>query len=284
MTKDEVIGRLKEHVAAVVGERNPLTAPARHAEVRDYVAASLSSLKLGKLRRQVFNWASVEGINFVLEIPGRQEGLPGIVGAHYDSVSGSPGADDNASGVAILLELGRSLVEEPPLHTLWLVAFDLEEWGGGRGGSRALARELKQERQRPGWMVSLEMLGYRRREAGTQHFPLPVRLFYPRRGDFILVISNTGARRLAKRMAQTLCQAGVKAERFIVAARGWLILPTRFSDQSAFWDMGVPGVMLTDTSWYRNPNYHSATDTTDTLDFEFMADIAAGLAPFLREA
>ena len=282
MTKHEEIDRLKRYVVNTVGERNPFTASVRHREVRDYLEVSLNLLKVGTFRRHVFNWASVEGVNLILEIPGKKEGLLGLIGAHYDTVSGSPGADDNSSGLAVLLELGRCLSEEPPLHTTWLVAFDLEEWGWG--GSKLLAQEMKQNHQRPSWMVSLEMLGYRRREAGTQSFPFPLKLFYPNRGDFIFLVGNTRARQLISSMRRAFKKAGTKTERLIVPGNGWLIPPSRFSDQAAFWDIGVAGVMLTDTSWYRNPNTHTATDTVDTLDFEFMAEIVAGLFAFVHEA
>jgi aminopeptidase YwaD len=282
MATNEAIGPLKRHVSNTVGERNPFTAPARYHEVQEYIEAEMGSLKAGVLRRHAFNWSSAEGVNFILEIPGKLEGAAGLIGAHYDSVAGSPGADDNSSGVAVLLELGRRLAAEPPLHSVWLVAFDLEEWG--MGGSKKLAQELKRNHQRPNWMVSIEMVGYRRREAGTQHFPFPIRFFYPNRGDFILLVGNNRARKMISGIEKSFQEANVKAEHLFVACNGWLIPPSRFSDQAAFWDTGVAGAMLTDTSWYRNQNYHSAADTIDTLDFEFMADILAGMSAFAHKA
>jgi aminopeptidase YwaD len=282
MITNEAIGRLKRHALNTVGERNPFTAPARYREVQEYIEAEMSSLKVGVLRRHSFNWSSVEGVNIILEIPGKLEGAAGLIGAHYDSVAGSPGADDNSSGVAVLLELGRRLAAAPPLHSIWLVAFDLEEWG--MGGSKMLAQELKRNHQKPKWMVSIEMVGYRSREAEMQHFPFPFRFFYPNRGDFILLVGNNRARKLISGIERSFQKTNVKAEHLLVACNGWLIPPSRFSDQAAFWDTGVAGVMLTDTSWYRNPNYHSAADTIDTLDFEFMADILAGMSAFAYKA
>lgn len=277
---EEICASLVSHVRHVEGERNPFTAPTRHREVQGYVEESLGSLGVGTLRRHPFTWQGVEGLNLILQLPGREGGLPVLIGAHYDSVPGSPGADDNASGVAVLLELARLLGEEPPQRTVWLVAFDLEEWG--MRGSRALARELTQDGPRPYWMASLEMVGYRRRERGSQRYPFPFRWFYPDRADFILLLGNTKAHRLMARMADAFQKACVKTERFTVPCKGWVIPPTRFSDQAPFWDMGVAGVMLTDMAWFRNPNYHGPTDTIDTLDFTFMAEIALGLASFLR--
>ena len=133
-------------------------------------------------------------------------------------------------------------------------------------------------------MVSIEMVGYRRREAGTQHFPFPIRFFYPNRGDFILLVGNNRARKMISVIEKSFQEANVKAEHLFVACNGWLIPPSRFSDQAAFWDTGVAGAMLTDASWYRNQNYHSAADTIDTLDFEFMADILAGMSAFAHKA
>ena len=278
--REERAASLAAHVRSLEGERNPFTAPAKHREVQGYLERTLGAMAPAKLRRHSFRWQGVEGLNLVLEVPGRQAGPPVLVGAHYDSVPGSPGADDNASGLAVMLELARILVAEPPLHPAWLVAFELEEWG--MVGSRALAAELKRDGPRPSWMASLEMLGYRRREARTQSYPFPFQWFYTDIGDFILMLGNIKAHRLMGRMAQAFHHVGVKTERFTVPLKGFAIPASRLSDQSPFWDIGVAGVMITDSAWLRNPNYHAATDTADTLDFEFMSGILRALAGLLQ--
>ena len=223
----------------------------------------------------------IEGLNLILEIPGKQAGPPILIGAHYDSVPGSPGADDNASGVAALMELARRFVEDPPGRPVWLVAFDLEEWG--MRGSRALAEEFKRDGPRPSWMASLEILGYRRPEPKSQRYPFPFGWFYPDRGDFILMLGNVRAHRLMGRMAETFHRVGMRTERFTLPFNGWVIPASRLSDQSPFWDIGVAAVMLTDTAWLRNPHYHRSTDTADTLDLEFMAGTVEGLEKFIRD-
>ena len=213
-------------------------------------------------------------------MPGKEAGPIILIGAHYDSVPGSPGADDNASGTAVLLELARLLSEEPPQGPVWLVAFDLEECG--MRGSKALAQELKQHGPRPSWMASLEMVGYRCLQPRSQTYPFPFNWFYTDRGDFILMLGNTKAHFLMGRMARTFHRAGVRTERFTVPFKGRALPASRLSDQAAFWDIGVAGVMVTDTAWLRNPNYHSATDRRDTLDLEFMTELVEAFASFLQ--
>ena len=248
--------------------------------MQSYLEERLGSLRAGTLRHHPFTWEGLQGLNLILDVPGRESGRPVLIGAHYDTVPGSPGADDNASGVAVLLELAKLLDAEPPRYPVSLVAFDLEEWG--MIGSRALARELKRQGPKPSWMASLEMVGYRRREPGSQLYPFPFCWFYPDRADFILLLGNTRAHRLLKHMARVFEEGGVKTERFTVPLRGWAIPPSRLSDQAPFWDIGIAGVMVTDTAWFRNPHYHAPTDRTDTLDFAFMTDIVTGLAAILR--
>jgi Zn-dependent M28 family amino/carboxypeptidase len=248
--------------------------------VRAYLEETLSALGSAALRKHRFTWQGVEGLNLVAEMPAMETGRPILIGAHYDSVPGSPGADDNASGVAVMLELARLLDREPVRRPVWLVAFDLEEWG--MRGSAALAEELKRTGPRPSWMASLEMLGYRRVEPRTQAYPFPFGWFYPNRGDFVLMLGNFPAHRLMGRMARVFDRCGVRTERFTVPLRGWAIPGSRLSDQSPFWDMGVAGVMLTDTAWLRNPHYHGPTDRADTLDLGFMADTVEALGDVLR--
>jgi len=271
---------LSSHVQHLEGERNPFSAPRHHGEVREYLEETLAALGAGTMRRHSFTWQGAEGVNLILELPGRDPQPPIILGAHYDSVPGSPGADDNASGVAVLLELGKLLTLQPPQQPVWLVAFDLEEWG--MRGSRALVQELRRNGPKPSWMLSLEMVGYRSRELGSQRYPFPFRWFYPNTADFILLLGNVKAHRLMRRMAEALRTSDVKTERFTVPFKGWIIPQTRFSDQSPFWDMGVAAIMMTDTAWNRSPHYHRSTDTAETLDIGFMADITRGLATLLQ--
>lgn len=278
--EQEIRNNLAGHLSELEGERNPFNATIKHNQVRAYLEENLASLSSGNLRQHAFNWSGVQGINLVLEVPGREPGAPILIGAHYDSVPGSPGADDNASGVAVLLELARLLHGGSPRSPVWLVAFDLEEWG--MRGSQALARELRSNRSKPRWMASLEMVGYRSIEANSQRYPFPFRWFYTDRGEFILLLGNLRAHRVLRKMARVLETAGLRTERFTVPFRGWAIPPSRLSDHSPFWDIGVPAIMVTDTAWFRNPNYHSSTDRIETLDIAFMASIVKGLALLIQ--
>lgn len=275
--QEEVSRRLADHVRMIEGERNPFTAPTKHMAVQQYIEDCMASL--GPVTRHTFEFHGIEGINLLQELSGTDDGPPVLIGAHYDSVPGSPGADDNASAVAVLLELSRMLSEEPLRLPVWLVAFDLEEWR--MQGSKALARSIKRDRRKLSWMASLEMVGCRHKEPGTQSYPFPFGFFYPNTADFILLLGNMKAHGLLKRMASGFQEAGVKTQRFTVPFNGWAIPPTRLSDQSPFWDIGVAGVMVTDTAWNRNPNYHKSTDTIDKLDFDFMAGITQGLKQIL---
>lgn len=281
-SRDALCASLVTHVQQVIGERNPFSGRSRHIEVRSYLEATLAKLGSGAVRRHRFDWEGVVGLNLILELEGQTPGPPVLIGAHYDSVPGSPGADDNASGVAVMLELARALAQQPPRQPVWLVAFDLEEWG--MRGSRALAAELRRDGPKPDWMVSLEMVGYRRSDRGSQRYPIPFRWFYPNTADFILLLGNTRAHGRMRRVSRGLEKfGGVKTVRFTVPLKGWLIPPTRLSDQSPFWDIGVAAMMMTDTAWLRSPHYHKPTDTADTLDVQFMADITTGLASLLQQ-
>lgn len=203
-----------------------------------------------------------------------------IVGAHYDAVPGSPGADDNASGVAVLLEVARLLVGRVPAH-LRLCAFGTEEVQGTEDkGSFALARALRERGALVGGMLSLEMLGYFRETPGSQRFPLPgMGLCYGRRGDFLAVVSDWGALRFVRRMARTLRRAGGVPVRSFC---GPAAMPgIHWSDHASFRRLGTPAAMLTDTAFHRNPNYHRGSDLPATLDYGRMAEAARMLATAL---
>ena len=280
ISTQNTISFLFDHLHALEGDRSPLSAPDRHLQVREYLEETLRLL--GAVRRQFFAWNSLVGVNLILELPGSDRtASPIIIGAHYDTVPGSPGADDNASGVAVLLELARVLSSAPSRHPVWLVAFDLEEFG--TIGSQVLARSIKENGPKPLWMASLEMVGYRSSARGTQRYPVPFRWFYRDRGDFLLLLGNLSAHRLMGPMARSLETASIMTQRFTMPFRGRLVPPSRFSDHAPFWDIGVSSIMITDTAWLRNPHYHAGSDTMETLDLSFMAGIVSGLAAFIKD-
>jgi Zn-dependent M28 family amino/carboxypeptidase len=196
-----------------------------------------------------------------------------LVGAHYDGPLHSPGADDNATGLAALVELAQHWARQPPRRPVWLVAFDQEELG--LLGSTALAAQLRASGQDLGLMVSLEMLGY---TSSQQRYPLAaMRHLYGERGDFLALVANLKALPLLPALARRLGRH-VPTKLLPVPRAGRLLPDVRRSDHSPFWDKGYAAVMATDTSFLRNPNYHQASDTIASLDLPFLTAVTTGLA------
>lgn len=203
-----------------------------------------------------------------------------IVGAHYDTQEGTPGADDNASGVAVLLELARLHAETRFRKTVRFVAFTLEESPFFRSrlmGSRVYARSLKARGEQVEGMIGLEMVGYYSQEKGSQSFPLFwLRWRYPTTGNFITVVSNSASESFQMRVRDGLkTHMGLPVETF---TGPWWIPGIDLSDHGSFWKEDYPAVMLTDTAFYRNPHYHEDTDRPDTLDYRAMAELVNGMA------
>jgi len=264
--------RLFEHLLTLAQPRHARWSPLGLLTVRDYVREQLG--RWGAVEEHGFGQDSDRGTNLILRLPGREPALePLLVAAHYDGPLQSPGADDNASAVAALLELAHTWSDAPPRRPVWLVAFDQEEWG--MLGSRALAGELRSQQVALALMVSLEMLGY---TAEEQRYPLPgMELLYGARGDFIAVVGNLDSRPVLEALRQRM-NLHVRTQVLPVPLRGRLLPEVRLSDHSSFWDEGYDAVMVTDTSFLRNPHYHKPTDTVATLDLPFLAAVTAALA------
>ena len=205
-----------------------------------------------------------------------------VVGAHYDTVPGSPGADDNASGVAVLLELAALLKNESlPVR---FVAFAHEEVAHSSGeemGSWAWAKRARERGERIDAMFSLEMLGYYSDAAGSQRYPPPLGLLYPDRGNFIAFVGDLGSRGLV-RQAIGIFRSTTKFPSEAVAAPSFIPGVT-WSDHWPFRQHGYRAIMLTDTAFNRNPHYHRPSDTPDKLDYDRMARVTLGLAAMLKE-
>ena len=245
--------------------------------VRSYLREQLAAL--GPLQEHQFGSGRDPGTNLILRLPGQRGSLaPLLVAAHYDGPPNSAGADDNASGVATLLELARGWAAEPPRRPVWLVAFDQEELG--LLGSRALAADLRATNQRLRLMVSMEMLGYR---APIQSYPLAgMDALYGRRGDFIAVVATIATAALLPAMVWRM--GGQVPTRLLpVPWRGRLLPEVRRSDHAPFWDAGYKALMVTDTAYLRNPHYHKGSDTIASLDLPFLAAVTeairSGLTP-----
>ncbi|MBH8566919.1 M28 family peptidase [Nostoc sp. CENA67] len=275
--------RLQTHLSQIARERDPYMATAGHFFVQEYI------------RQQLAQWGSVEihtflvgrktCQNLILNLPSQAEGKktdlsPILIGAHYDAVPGTPGADDNATGVAVLLELSRKFAAAPARYPLRLVAFDMEEYG--LLGSAAYAANLRQQQQPLRLMMSLEMLGYRDATPGSQSYPPPLERFYPNQGDFIALIGNLRTVRDLISISRSIRKVGIASQWLPVPNRGLIVTQTRRSDHAPFWDAGYPAIMVTDTAFLRNPHYHKPSDAIATLDLDFLTGVCEGLEAGIR--
>ncbi len=201
-----------------------------------------------------------------------------LVGAHYDAVTESPGADDNASGVAVMLEAARVL---GPREGLKHVAFTLEEPQVGTFsfliGSRHFVKKMKSLGHRYGAVFILESVGYVSNKPESQVLPPFVKA--PRVGDFIGVVGNRKAEGIMAAFTEEAASlaTGLNVVTYTFPLRGFLLPETRSSDHAPFWDAGYPAVMITDTAMFRNPNYHTPHDMSESLSPEFMARVAEAL-------
>jgi Zn-dependent M28 family amino/carboxypeptidase len=202
-----------------------------------------------------------------------------VVGAHYDTVTGSPGADDNASAVAGLMELARLISTMEPMPAIHFVAFGLEEppvFRTANMGSYHYARMLKKSGQKVLGMICLEMIGYFVDSPHSQEFPLPfMDRKFPTEGNFIAAVGNLRSKKLTERIRDGF-KEGTDLPIFSINAPP-IVIGIDFSDHWSFYKFGYPAVMITDTAFYRNPHYHMATDQYDTLDYERMAKVVHGV-------
>ncbi|MGH7848563.1 MAG: M28 family peptidase [Candidatus Binatia bacterium] len=266
---------LRQKLQVLVGERSPYSGQRHLAAVERFIEKEFGSYGLS-VESDLFFYRGKSFRNIIARM-GSQRGTPLIVlGAHFDSVEGTPGADDNASGVAVMLEAARVLSRFKLRSQVLFCAFNLEELN--MIGSTHLAQKLKAAGAKIDAMVSLEMVGYTDSTPGSQKYPLGLKWFYPDRGDFIGVIGNWNSGSLLRRFSRLMRQVqGLAVETLSVPGNGAFIPEVRLSDHSPFWDLGYPALMVTDTSFFRNPHYHRSSDTLETLDIPFMAKVCAGV-------
>ena len=289
--------RLRADVERLAVPRHPVASPAALRAAEDHVAGELGAAGL-RVERQLFTFGGREYHNVLGTLDGTDVARPWVVvGAHFDSVARSPGADDNASGVAALLEAARLLAPARPAATVQFVGFNLEEiqnpfrafrlgsevhaLGSFRIGSRAYTRWLRARGQAVAGALVLEMLGF---TGPHQRVPATVRLLakVPNVGDFLSAIGDAGSRDLLgafERAAGGL----VPLVPVTVRLRGWVAPDVRRSDHARFWDEGYPALLLTDTAELRNPHYHRTSDTPETLDYEFLARGTEAVVRCVRE-
>ncbi len=272
---------LQNHLTQIVRDRDPYLATSGHFYVQQYIRQQLK--QWGDVETHEFQLRGKTHQNLILNLPvenSRKQKPPILIGAHYDAVPGTPGADDNATGVAVLLELARIFAAQPASYPLRLVAFDLEEYG--LLGSAAYAAQLRQQQQPLRLMISLEMLGYCDSKLGSQRYPAPLERFYPNRGDFIALVGSLPTIPDMVRLKRSIRQDGTACEWLPVPNRGLILPQTRLSDHASFWDRGYRAMMVTDTAFLRNPHYHQASDSIETLDLDFLTGICQGLSQGIR--
>ncbi|WP_181307141.1 M28 family peptidase [Rufibacter sp. XAAS-G3-1] len=241
-----------------------------------YVEAEFCQLS-GRVRKQELHL----GFQNLILSYGPEDGERVIVGAHYDACGDTPGADDNASAVAGLLELARAIHEEKPevKHRIDFVAFNFEEppyFATEKMGSAVHARSMKNDKVEVKLMICLEMIGYFTDKPHSQEVPHPsLKNLYPSTGNFIVVVGKMGQERTIERVQQFMKEHARVNVQSIAAPPG---LPgVSLSDHRNYWEQGYQAVMINDTSYLRNPHYHQRSDTIDKLDFTRMTEVVRGV-------
>jgi len=276
--------RLEEDVRELAVVRHPVAAPGALRAAEDYVALALGAAGL-RVERQLFEWRGAEFRNVLATRDGDDPSRPWlIVGAHFDSRADTPGADDNASGVAGLLEVARLLRGERLGATVQFAGWNLEELQAlplhYAIGSRAHARMLRARGRRLAGALNLEMLGY---TSERQRLPPGVRWVkrMPKGGHFLAAVGDRSSRRLLEAFERSALPH-VPLVALAVPLRGWLVPDVRRSDNARFWDAGFASLLITDTADLRNPHYHRPSDTPETLDWDFLARSTAAVAAAVR--
>lgn len=271
-----------QKLAGDIGERNMWHYPQLNAAA-DFIENSFSRAGL-RPRRDTYEIRGQACHNIETEIAGASPEII-LIGAHYDSVFGSPGANDNGSGVAAMLALARRFAGKKTEHTLRFVAFVNEEppyFLSGEMGSLVYARRCEERGEKISAMISLETIGYFSDAPDSQTYPSrALGAFYPKVGNFIGFVSNVHSRTLLRRaIALFRKHAKIPSEG---AALPWFIPGVSWSDQWSFWKHGYPGIMITDTAPFRYPYYHSANDTPDKLDYDRFALVVSGMEKVIED-
>ncbi|RMG60750.1 MAG: M28 family peptidase [Calditrichaeota bacterium] len=285
--------RLRYWVQQLEGVRHPEADPDHLQAVRERLADRFRALGY-QLEAQAFRQPEYEGVNLIARRPGsRHPEKAWILSAHYDTVAGSPGADDNASAVAALMCLAEALAPLQFETSIWFIAFDGEE--AGRAGSRAFVQQPALRNTQVLGVLNLEMIGYADASPNSQLTPPGFELLFPEalgwlsmrdwRGDFLTLIGNTASSQLVANIKKALARhlPELPLLDLEVPGNGSMAPDLRRSDHSSFWDAGIPAVMFTDGAEFRNPNYHAASDLLETLDFAFLENNALAVLFALAE-
>jgi hypothetical protein len=265
-----------QYLAVDIGDRSVLNLEGLN-RAAGYIRNDFASSGFSLVEEHPFKADGYDLTNLEVVVPGTskpEEVL--VIGAHYDTVPGTPGADDNGSGCAAVLWLARRFRQQPCARTVRFVAFSREETHDTQCmGSYAYAKRCRERGDKVLGMLSLEMLGVYSDEEGSQKYPWPFKLFYPTKGNFIGFVGSTKSADFVRRCVGSF-RKGSKFPCEGVAAPDWVKDATR-SDHLGFWLYGYPGLMITDTSNFRFPLYHTKEDTPDKLNFDRFAQVVAGL-------
>ena len=282
MPKVFFTANLRRHVTAVAAHEHNMFKPAALEAAARYIESTLASFGY-EVRTQEYDLAKGRPRNIEVTVSGTIEDMI-VIGAHYDSIAGSPGANDNGSGVAAALELARLTVgrrAHRPLRFVWFVNEEPPFYLGNDMGSRRYVRLIRDRGERVAGMFSLETIGYYSNLRHSQRYPPPLGLFYPDTGNFIGFVANLSSRAWLRdalgafRRHARFPSEGVAAPAFIPGI-DW-------SDHRSFWEAGYPALMITDTAPFRYPHYHLPSDTPDKLDYPALARVVTGLEGMLRE-
>jgi Zn-dependent M28 family amino/carboxypeptidase len=271
------------HLSVDIGDRS-LLYPQSLQAANGYLSSCLRALGYTVVARPY----SVQGetVNNIEAILPGTDGALGqvIVAAHYDSVAGTVGANDNGTGAAAVLEIARLMRQMKLRRTVRFVLFVNEEppyFQTAEMGSRVYAHQLRQEGVQVAAMFSLETIGSYSDEPGSQKYPPVLSLFYPTRGNFIAFVGNTDSRALVRSSVRGFRRSTCFPSEGIAAPGSYLGIG--WSDQWSFWQEGYPGVMVTDTALFRYPYYHTQRDTVDKVNFDRVARVVEGMRKLVVE-
>ena len=287
------VEQLRVHLRTLtqtIGERS-VYLPENHKRAAEYIESFYGDIGV-QVHTESYQYQNFTVANVVAEISFcTNPSSCYLLGAHYDSVFGTVGADDNASAIAVQLETARHLAtlkgrEELDL-TVKFVSFALEEppvFGTRYMGSRVYARKARKEKEKIDGMICLEMVGYSCHEPGCQGYPFPLMFSgYPKKGNFIGIVGNISSKKFTRSLSREFQRnRELPVVNLTVPLGGWLLPSVRLSDHSSFWDQGFKAVMITDTAFFRNPHYHLPSDTMEKLDYTFMAELVESLLIFFR--
>jgi hypothetical protein len=276
----EISNHLSEHVkylSETIGERN-LSKAGTLKSAADYIRSSLQQEGYS-VTEQTYSVGGHQVCNLEAKLVGSETGGETVVvGAHYDSVEQSPGANDNASGVAAVLEVARIFKGSRPRRTLRFVLFVNEEppyFQTESMGSLVYARQLHRDHIPVSAMISLETIGCYSDAPGSQKYPVLLGLLYPNRGNFIGFVGNPSSRALLRQVVRKFRETTRFPSEGVAAPEGWP--GVGWSDQWSFWQEQYPAIMVTDTALFRYPYYHTPFDTPNRVDFGKMTRVVSGV-------